>query len=79
MAALRRLPILRAMNANAPIKATEEIRSYIELQRQIHNALRIEHPEWVEANGDCPTCDSYELRLVELLGLSSPTNEQQVA
>jgi hypothetical protein len=79
MAALRRLPILRAMNANAPIKATEEIRSYIELQRQIHNALRVEHPEWVEPNGDCPTCDSYELRLVELLGLSSPKSEQRVA
>jgi hypothetical protein len=67
------------MNANAPTKTTEEIRSYIELQRQIHNALRVEHPEWVKANGDCPTCDSYELRLVELLGLSSANTEQQVA
>jgi len=67
------------MNANAPTERTDEIRSYIELQRQIHNALRVEHPEWVEANGDCPTCDSYELRLVELLGFSSPKNEQQAA
>jgi hypothetical protein len=67
------------MNVNALTETTEEIRSYIELQRQIHNALRVEHPEWVEANGDCPTCDSYELRLVELLGLSSPKNEPQAA
>jgi hypothetical protein len=67
------------MKANAPTKRTDEIRSYIELQRQIHNALRVEHPEWVEPNGDCPTCDSYELRLVELLGLSSPKSEQRVA
>ena len=37
---------------------------------QIHEALRIQHPEWVEPNGDCPTCDSYESRLAELLGIS---------
>jgi hypothetical protein len=56
-----------------------EIRSYVELQRQIHDALRVEHPEWVKPNGDCPTCDSYESRLVELLGLSSPKWDQPVA
>ena len=43
--------------------------SYNELQQQIHDDLRIQHPEWVEPNGNCPTCDSYELRLTELLGL----------
>ncbi len=47
-----------------------EIHSYSELQHQIHEALRIQHPEWVEPNGDCPTCDSYESRLMELLGLA---------
>ena len=45
-----------------------EIHSYSELQQQIHEDLRAQHPEWVEPNGNCPTCDSYELRLVELLG-----------
>jgi hypothetical protein len=43
--------------------------SYNELQQQIHDDLRIQHPEWVEPNGNCPTCDSYESRLAELLGL----------
>jgi hypothetical protein len=43
--------------------------SYPELQEQIHKDLRRQHPEWVEPNGECPTCDSYELRLAELLGL----------
>jgi hypothetical protein len=43
-----------------------------QLQQEIHDALRVQHPEWVEANGDCPTCESYESRLAELLGLSSP-------
>jgi hypothetical protein len=44
--------------------------SYTELQHQIHDDLRIQHPEWVAPNGNCPTCDSYELRLAELLGLA---------
>jgi hypothetical protein len=46
-----------------------EIHSYSELQQQIHEDLRAQHPEWVEPSGNCPTCDSYELRLAELLGL----------
>jgi hypothetical protein len=47
-----------------------EIHSYSELQQQIHKDLRVQHPDWVEPNGDCPTCDSYESRLAELLRLS---------
>jgi hypothetical protein len=43
-----------------------------QLRQEIHDALRIQHPEWVEPNGDCPTCESYESRLAELLGLSTP-------
>ena len=40
---------------------------YTGRRQQIHNDLRIQHPEWVEPNGESPTCDSYEARLVELL------------
>jgi len=43
----------------------------LQLQHEIHNALRAQHPDWVGPDGDCPTCESYELRLAELLGLSS--------
>jgi hypothetical protein len=46
-----------------------EIHSYAELQQQIHEDLRIQHPDWVKPNGGCPNCDSYESRLAELLGL----------
>ena len=46
--------------------------SLSELQQEIHDAFRVQHPDWVEADGDCPTCESYESRLAELLGLSSP-------
>ena len=49
---------------------SDEIHSYIQLQQKIHHALRVQHPEWVEPNGNSPTCDSYESRLAELLGLS---------
>jgi len=79
IAALRSPPMLRVMKTNAVSKMTDEIRSYAQLQRQVHDALRVEHPEWVEPNGDCPTCESYELRLAELLGLSSPHKNQKAA
>ncbi len=79
MATLRSPTKLLAMKTNTLLKATAEIRSYAQLQRQIHDALRVEHPEWVKSNGDCPTCDSYESRLAELLGLSSPNEDRSVA
>jgi hypothetical protein len=50
-----------------PIATSHQIHTYPELQRQIHDDLRIQHPEWVQPNGESPTCDSYEARLVELL------------
>ena len=56
------------MKTKTRLKVPDEIGSYAELQRQIHDALRAEHPEWVQPNGDCPTCESYESRLAELLG-----------
>jgi len=44
-----------------------QIRTYADLQKQLHRDLMAQHPEWIEANGDCPTCDSYDRRLAELL------------
>jgi hypothetical protein len=52
--------------------------SYNELQQQIHDDLRIQHPEWVEPDGNCPTCESYESRLAELLRLSQRPNPTQM-
>jgi len=39
----------------------------MELRQQIHDDLRIQHPEWIEPDGKSPMCDSYEARLMELL------------
>ena len=58
---------------------SDQIRSYTELQEQIHQDLRIQHPDWVQPNGDCPTCDSYELRLAELLALAQGSRAMQPA
>ena len=45
-----------------------QIHTYPELQQQIHDDLRIQHPEWINSDGSSPMCDSYESRLTELLG-----------
>ena len=44
-----------------------QIHTYTELKQQIHDDLRIQHPDWVGPNGESPLCDSYESRLIELL------------
>jgi hypothetical protein len=44
-----------------------QIRTYTELRQQIHDDLRVQHPEWVQPDGESPLCDSYDARLVELL------------
>src|SRR5215469_430659 len=44
-----------------------QVHTYTELRQQIHNDLRVQHPEWVQPNGESPICDSYEVRLMELL------------
>jgi hypothetical protein len=48
-------------------KSQQKIRTYTELRQQIHDDLRIQHPEWIEANGESPMCDAYEARLIEEL------------
>ena len=66
--ALRRTlpaPILNLLPR--PIAMSPRIHTYTELQHQIHDDLRIQHPEWIESNGESPMCDSYEACLTEML------------
>jgi hypothetical protein len=44
-----------------PIAMSHQIHTYTELQQQIHDDLRIQHPEWVEPNGES------SMRVMELL------------
>ena len=55
--------------------------SYANLLQQIRNDLRLQHPEWIEPNGESPMCDSYEARLIKLLGALIPgqSNENSLA
>jgi len=79
MAAVCLLPILMAMKTNASRRVTKEVEPYVQLQRQMHEALLKEHPEWVQPNGECPMCEAYESRLAELLGLSSHSEHRSAA
>ncbi len=49
------------------IPMSHQIHTYPELQQQIHDDLRIQHPEWIKPNGESPACDSYEARLTKML------------
>ena len=55
------------MTMNTSAIRPGETHSYTRLRQEIHDALRDQHPEWVQPNGDCPTCKSYESRFAELL------------
>ena len=75
-------PKVADMNANdfpTTPSSTTEIHSYAELQQRIHDDLRVQHPEWVKSNGDCPTCDAYEQRLAELIGLFQSSERKLAA
>jgi hypothetical protein len=52
-----------------------QVHTYTELRQQIHDDLRIEHPEWVEPNGES------SMRLLEQLDTLTRTesNESIVA
>ena len=41
--------------------------AYAALQREMHDALLAQHPEWIEHDGNCPKCDDYDRRFAQLL------------
>jgi len=51
--------------------------TYSKLLQQIHNDLRIQHPEWVQPNGESPMCDFYEERLTDLLDTLTRTGSNE--
>jgi len=55
----------------------QEIHIYADLLQQIRNDLRIQHPDWIQQNGESPMCDSYEARLMELLDASRPMESNE--
>ena len=62
---------MKFVSPTKPMAAPHQIHTYTELRQQIHDDLRVQHPEWVHPNGESPMCDSYEVRLLELLDSST--------
>ncbi len=63
---------MKFVSPTKPMAVSHQIHTYTELRQQIHDDLRIQHPEWSESNGESPMCDSYEARLMELLLAPTP-------
>ena len=63
-----------------PLVATNwfQIRSYAELQEQMHRDLRAQHPEWIQDNGESPILDAYDRRLAELISLFQSVSQTSV-
>jgi len=59
---------------HSPVGAPDKIDIYAKLKQRIYSDLRVQHPEWILPNGDCPTCESYESRLAQLLNATNKNN-----
>jgi hypothetical protein len=55
------------MNTTRSSILVPEVPGYAELQREMRDALRAQHPEWIETDGKSPTCDYYESLFAQLL------------
>jgi len=71
--------MLLPMKTNTSPVLHGEVQGYVQLQRQIREALLREHPEWIEPNGESPMCEIYESRLAELLRLGSSSEYRTAA
>jgi hypothetical protein len=68
---------MKFVSLTKPAAVPHQIHTYAELRQQIHHDLRIQHPEWVQPNGESPICDSYEVRLMELLDTLTRTGSNE--
>jgi len=67
------------VSCSGPTAPRHQVHPYTELQQQIHEDLRVQHPEWIQPDGKSPMCDSYEARLMELLaGLTRRESRQPI-
>jgi hypothetical protein len=55
------------MNANSLPTLAVEAPAYVALQREMHDALLMQHPEWIERDGNSPKCADYDSRFAQLL------------
>ena len=55
------------MNTSSLPALSIEAAPYVALQREMHDALLRQHPEWMEGDGNSPKCDEYDRRFAQLL------------
>jgi len=55
------------MNATSLPALPVDAAAFAALQHEMHDALLVQHPEWVERDGNCPTCDDYDRRFAHSL------------
>ena len=58
--------IVSAMKAMHSSIVIPMVPGYAQLQRDMHDALRTQHPEWLGADGKSPLCDFYESVFAQL-------------
>lgn len=49
-----------------------------DLLHQMHEALRVQNPQWVGPDGESPICDDYERRFARLLELMAKDEDTSV-
>ena len=57
-------------------RGSGEIHSYAALQKQLHNDLLAQHPEWIDSDGNCPKCDEYDRRLAKVISIFQAASQQ---
>ena len=72
-----KLPRTALELSTKPRGVPHQAHTYSELRQQIHDDLRIQHPEWIQPTGECPMCDAYEARLMELLDPLRPKADNE--
>ena len=56
-----------------------EVHTYEELRMQVREALRRQHPDWIDSNGNSHLADLYEARFAKLLAVfTTRENARQV-
>jgi len=58
---------------------SDEVRTYVQLQEEMHKALLAQHPDWIDAEGEAPMLDLYDKRLAELIALFDSPAERAAA
>src|SRR5438046_3835401 len=77
-AVFRDTVLTAVQNSCGPLESSTEsmtvahkVHAYAALLQQTD--LRLQHPDWIQPNRQCPMCDSYEARLIKSLPTSIPT------